>query len=45
MSFQETGEPLDTGTSTHLFKKLSERAGLRGISLHDLRHLHPTELL
>ncbi len=42
---QETGEPLDIGTPTHLFKKLSERAGLRGIRLHDLRHLHATELL
>ena len=42
---QETGEPLDTGTPTHLFRKLSERLGLRGIRLHDLRHLHATELL
>lgn len=42
---QETGEPLDTGTPTHLFKKLSGKAGLRGIRLHDLRHLHATELL
>jgi integrase len=42
---QETGAPLDTGTPTHLFRKLSERLGLRGIRLHDLRHLHATELL
>lgn len=42
---QETGEPLGTGTPTHLFRKLSERLELRGIRLHDLRHLHATELL
>jgi integrase len=42
---QENGEPLDIGTPTHLFKKLSGRAGLRSIRLHDLRHLHATELL
>ena len=42
---QENGEPLDIGTPTHLFKKLSKRAGLRSIRLHDLRHLHATELL
>ncbi len=28
-----------------LFNKLSALAGLRGIRLHDLRHLHATELL
>lgn len=42
---QENGEPLDIGTPTHLFKKLSLQAGLRSIRLHDLRHLHATELL
>lgn len=42
---QENGEPLDIGTPSHLFKKLSERARLRSIRLHDLRHLHATELL
>ena len=42
---QENGEPLDIGTPTHLFGKLSKRAGLRTIRLHDLRHLHATELL
>jgi integrase len=42
---QENGEPLDIGTPTHLFKKLSKRAALRSIRLHDLRHLHATELL
>jgi integrase len=42
---QENGEPLDIGTPTHLFGKLSKKAGLRTIRLHDLRHLHATELL
>jgi len=42
---QENGEPLDIGTPTHLFGKLTKRAGLRTIRLHDLRHLHATELL
>jgi len=42
---QENGLPLDTGTPSHLFNKLSKVAGLRSIRLHDLRHLHATELL
>jgi len=42
---QENGLPLDTGTPSHLFGKLSKVAGLRSIRLHDLRHLHATELL
>jgi integrase len=42
---QENGQPLDTGTPTHLFTKLANRAGLRSVRLHDLRHLHATELL
>ena len=42
---QENGLPLDPGTPSHLFGKLSVKAGLRGIRLHDLRHLHATELL
>jgi integrase len=42
---QESGEPLDTGTPTKLFRKLLDRAGLRETRLHDLRHLHATELL
>ncbi len=41
----ENGDPLDIGTPTHLFRKLSDRAGLRSTRLHDLRHLHATELL
>lgn len=42
---QENGLPLDTGTTTALFQKISRRTGLRPTRLHDLRHLHATELL
>ena len=42
---QESGEPLETGTPTKLFRKILNRAGLRPTRLHDLRHLHATELL
>jgi integrase len=42
---QENGLPLDPGTPTHLFGKIIKKAGLRVIRLHDLRHLHATELL
>ena len=42
---QENGLPLDPGTPSHLFGKLTEKAGLRPTRLHDLRHLHATELL
>ena len=42
---QENGLPLYPSTVTSLFLKLSESAGLRPIRLHDLRHIHATELL
>jgi len=42
---QENGLPLDPGTPSHLFGKVIKKAGLRNIRLHDLRHLHATELL
>lgn len=42
---REDGKPLDEGTVTRLFSKLLKRAGLRHNRLHDLRHLHATELL
>ena len=42
---QENGLPLDTGTPTKLFAKILKKAGLRPTRLHDLRHLHATELL
>jgi len=42
---REDGLPVDIHTPTHLFRKLADKAGLRSIRLHDLRHLHATELL
>ena len=42
---QENGLPLDPGTPSHLFGKLSKKIGLRSTRLHDLRHLHASELL
>ena len=42
---REDGKPIDTGTPTHLFGKLLKLSGLRHTRLHDLRHLHATELL
>jgi integrase len=42
---REDGLPIDVHTPTHLFRKLSKQAGLEPIRLHDLRHLHATELL
>jgi len=42
---QEDGLPLDPGTPSHLFGRMIKKVGLRNIILHDLRHLHATELL
>lgn len=42
---REDGKPLGEGTVTQLFAKLLKSAGLRHNRLHDLRHLHATELL
>jgi integrase len=42
---REDGLPIDLGTPTHLFRKLTNLAGVRQIRLHDLRHLHATTLL
>ena len=42
---REDGQPIDTGTPTHLFGKLSKLSELRRTWLHDLRHLHATEPL
>lgn len=42
---QENGLPIYPTTVTTLFTKLSRRADLRPIRLHDLRHIHATELL
>ena len=45
MFTREDGLPIDLHTPTHLFAKIANKAGLRHIRLHDLRHLHATELL
>jgi len=42
---REDGLPIDVHTPTHLFGKLLKQAELKPIRLHDLRHLHATELL
>jgi integrase len=42
---QESGLPLYPTTVTSLFNKIAKGAGLRPIRLHDLRHIHATELL
>jgi integrase len=42
---QETGEPIDPDTPTQLFARVSKRLGLPEQRLHDLRHIHATELL
>jgi integrase len=42
---QENGLPLYPNTVSGVFKKLLEKSGLRATRLHDLRHLHATELL
>jgi integrase len=42
---RENGEPLYVDTPGSVFRKLTKRAGLRPTRLHDLRHLHDTELL
>lgn len=38
-------EPLHPDTITGTFGRVQKRAGLKGIRLHDLRHLHATQLL
>ena len=38
-------EPLHPDTITGRFGRVQKRAGLKGIRLHDLRHLHATQLL
>ena len=37
--------PLHPDTITGAFRRLSDRVGLPGVRLHDLRHLHATQLL
>ena len=42
---QESGLPLYPNTPSTIFRKLIKVAGLRSTRVHDLRHLHATELL
>jgi integrase len=44
-SSADGSEPLHPDTITGGFQRLCQRAGLSGIRLHDLRHLHATQLL
>jgi integrase len=49
-SFVFSHEPLGTtpwhpDTATHAFRRLTRTLGLTGVRLHDLRHLHATQLL
>jgi len=39
------GSPLNPCTVTHTFSKVTKRAGLHNLRLHDLRHIHATMLL
>ena len=42
---QEDGLPIDPDTPSQLFTSLRKRLGLPEQRLHDLRHIHATELL
>lgn len=42
---QENGLPVDPDTPSKIFQSVCKRLGLRNQTLHDLRHLHATELL
>jgi len=39
------GTPLNPNTVSHTFSKITMRAGLPHLRLHDLRHIHATMLL
>ena len=39
------GDPLHPDTITGRFTRARKQAGLEGVRLHDLRHLHATQLL
>ena len=42
---QEIGQPINVGSPSQLLTKVRGRLGLPGQCLHDLRHLHATQLL
>jgi len=39
------GRPLDPSTATHMFRKVLQRAGLKDLRLHDLRHSYASLML
>lgn len=39
------GGPLDPSVLTHTFERLSKKASVKGVRLHDLRHFHASLLL
>ena len=39
------GGPQDPSVLTHTFERLSKKAGVKGVRLHDLRHFHASILL
>lgn len=41
----DAADPLHPDTITGRFTRVRKRAGLGGVRLHDLRHLHATQLL
>ena len=44
-SSPDSSTPLHPDTVTNGFQRLCRRVGLKGVRLHDLRHLHATQLL
>lgn len=44
-STPDGSEPLHPDSITGGFRRLCDKAGLKGVRLHDLRHLHATQLL
>jgi integrase len=44
-STADGSQPLHPDTVTNGFRRLSDRVGVSGVRVHDLRHLHATQLL
>jgi integrase len=43
--FNRAGKPLDPNVLSHAFTRLAERAGLKGVRFHDLRHTFASLML
>ena len=39
------GTPLSPASVTHAFSRISKKAGINGVRLHDLRHTHASQML